>query len=311
MQALLDIILPVFLVVGFGYLVAWRGLLSAASIDGLMSFTQNVAIPCLLFRAIWTLDLGDSFSVPLLISFYTGSLTCFVMGLFGARYLFNRDWEDAVAIGFTCLFANSVLLGLAITERAFGPDALSANYAIIALHSPLCYGLGITTMEFVRARAAGQPNRNLPVIVAKAMFRNALVIGIAIGAVFNVFNVTLPAPFTDALDMMVRTALPAALFAMGGVLFRYRPEGDMRIILFVCAISLLLHPAITWTLGTSFDLDDSAFRSAVLTAAMAPGVNCYVFANIYGRARRVVASSVLMASALSVISAWFWLGTLP
>ncbi|WP_439119543.1 AEC family transporter [Marivita sp.] len=311
MQALLDIILPVFLVVGFGYLVAWRGLLSAASIDGLMSFTQNVAIPCLLFRAIWTLDLGDSFSVPLLISFYTGSLTCFVVGLFGARYLFNRDWEDAVAIGFTCLFANSVLLGLAITERAFGPDALSANYAIIALHSPLCYGLGITTMEFVRARAAGQPNRNLPVIVAKAMFRNALVIGIAIGAVFNVFNVTLPAPFTDALDMMVRTALPAALFAMGGVLFRYRPEGDMRIILFVCAISLLLHPAITWTLGTSFDLDDSAFRSAVLTAAMAPGVNCYVFANIYGRARRVVASSVLMASALSVISAWFWLGTLP
>lgn len=311
MQALLDIILPVFLVVGFGYIVAWRGLLSAASIDGLMSFTQNVAIPCLLFRAIWTLDMGDSFSLPLLISFYTGSVTCFFVGLFGARYLFNRDWEDAVAIGFTCLFANSVLLGLAITERAFGPDALSANYAIIALHSPICYGLGITTMEFVRARAAGQPNRDLPLIVAKAMFRNALVIGIAIGAVFNLFNVTMPTPFTDALDMMVRTALPAALFAMGGVLFRYRPEGDLRIILFVCAISLLLHPSITWSLGTAFDLDDSAFRSAVLTAAMAPGVNCYVFANIYGRARRVVASSVLMASALSIITAWFWLGTLP
>jgi hypothetical protein len=311
MQALLDIILPVFLVVGFGYIVAWRGLLSAASIDGLMSFTQNVAIPCLLFRAIWTLDMGDSFSLPLLISFYTGSVTCFFAGLFGARYLFNRDWEDAVAIGFTCLFANSVLLGLAITERAFGPDALSANYAIIALHSPICYGLGITTMEFVRARAAGQPNRDLPLIVAKAMFRNALVIGIAIGAVFNLFNVTMPTPFTDALDMMVRTALPAALFAMGGVLFRYRPEGDLRIILFVCAISLLLHPSITWSLGTAFDLDDSAFRSAVLTAAMAPGVNCYVFANIYGRARRVVASSVLMASALSIITAWFWLGTLP
>ncbi len=311
MQALLDIILPVFLVVGFGYLVAWRGLLSAASIDGLMSFTQNVAIPCLLFRAIWTLDLGDSFSLPLLVSFYSGSLTCFFAGLFGARYLFNRDWEDAVAIGFTCLFANSVLLGLAITERAFGPDALAANYAIIALHSPICYGLGITTMEFVRARASGQPNRDLPLTVAKAMFRNALVIGIALGAVFNLLNVTLPAPFTDALDMMVRTALPAALFAMGGVLFRYRPEGDLRIILFICAISLLLHPSITRTLGTAFDLDDSAFRSAVITAAMAPGVNCYVFANIYGRARRVVASSVLAASALSVITAWFWLGTLP
>ncbi len=311
MQALIDIILPVFLVIGLGYVVAWRGLMSESSIDGLMIFTQNVAIPCLLFRAIWNLDIGDSFSVPLLISFYTGSLSCFVVGLFGARYLFKRDWEDAVVIGFTCLFANSVLLGLAITERAFGPDSLSANYAIIALHSPFCYGLGITVMEFVRARAANKPNRDLPKIVAKAMFRNALVIGIAIGALFNLLDVSLPEPFTEALDMMVRTALPAALFAMGGVLYRYRPEGDMRIILFVCAISLLLHPAITWSVGTAFALEDSAFRSAVLTAAMAPGVNCYVFANIYGRARRVAASSVLMASALSVITAWIWLGTLP
>ena len=311
MQALIDVILPVFLVVGFGYAVAWRGLLSEGSIDGLMTFTQNVAIPCLLFRAIWNLDIGDSFSIPLLVSFYTGSLTCFIVGLFGARYLFKRDWEDSVAIGFSCLFANSVLLGLAITERAFGPDALAANYAIIALHSPFCYGLGITVMEFVRARAADQPNRDVPLIVVKAMFRNALVIGIALGAMFNLFDVRMPAPFTDALDMMVRTALPAALFAMGGVLYRYRPEGDMRIILFVCAVSLLLHPSITWSLGTAFDLDDSAFRSAVITAAMAPGVNCYVFANIYGRARRVAASSVLMASALTVITAWLWLGVLP
>jgi predicted permease len=311
MQALIDIILPVFLVVGFGYAVAWRGLLSESSIDGLMTFTQNVAIPCLLFRAIWTLDIGDSFSVPLLISFYSGSLTCFIVGLFGARFLFKRDWQDAVVIGFTCLFANSVLLGLAITERAFGPDALSANYAIIAFHSPFCYGLGITVMEFVRARATKQPNRDVPLIVAKAMFRNALVIGIALGAAFNLLNISLPGPFTDALDMMVRTALPAALFAMGGVLYRYRPEGDMRIILFVCAVSLLLHPAITWSLGSTFVLEDSAFRSAVITAAMAPGVNCYVFANIYGRARRVAASSVLLASALSVLTTWLWLGTLP
>ena len=58
MQAIIEVILPVFLVVGFGYTAVWRGLFSSAGVDGLMSFTQNFAIPCLLFQAISTLDLS-------------------------------------------------------------------------------------------------------------------------------------------------------------------------------------------------------------------------------------------------------------
>jgi len=307
MQALIDVILPVFLVVGAGYLAAWKGWFPDSAVDGLMVFAQNFAVPCLLFRAIWTLEIGEAFNPWVLLSFYTGSATCFTLGLFGARYLFRRDWQDAVAIGFCCLFANSVLIGLAVSERAFGTENLAANYMIIAFHSPFCYGLGITVMEIVRARESGTPNRALPGKVARAMFRNALVIAIVLGALANFSGLTLPGAATEALDMMVRAALPAALFGMGGVLCRYKPEGDTRIILFICAISLVLHPAITWSLGTLTSLPQDAFRSAVMTAAMAPGINAYVFANMYGRARRVAASSVLTATALSILSAWAWL----
>jgi hypothetical protein len=143
------------------------------------------------------------------------------------------------------------------------------------------------------------------------MFRNALVIGIVLGLTFNLAGVELPGTVTDALDMMIRTALPVALFGMGGVLYRYRPEGDGRVIAGVCVVTLVVHPAITWSLGTLFDLPVAAFRSAVLTAAMAPGINAYVFANMYGRARRVAASSVLIATGLSVGTVWVWLSILP
>jgi hypothetical protein len=72
-----------------------------------------------------------------------------------------------------------------------------------------------------------------------------------------------------------------------------------------------LHPAIVWASGTALGLDRDAFRSAVLTATMAPGVNAYIFANMYGAARRVAASSVLIATALSLITIWLWLLILP
>ena len=83
-QALLEVTLPVFLVIGFGYVAARFGLLGAAAVDGLVTFTQNFAIPCLLFRAISTLDLAQAFQWPLLLSFYAGATTGFLAGLLGA-----------------------------------------------------------------------------------------------------------------------------------------------------------------------------------------------------------------------------------
>ncbi|MBT8412168.1 MAG: AEC family transporter [Octadecabacter sp.] len=309
MSDLASVILPVFLVIGFGYLAVWRGWFTDAGVDGLMKFTQGFAIPCLLFSAISTLDLRQSFELPLLFSFYTGAAAGFAAGLLGGRFLFNRSWEDSVAIGFCCLFSNSVLLGLPISERAYGADSLTSNYAIIAIHAPFCYGIGITAMELVRAK--GTPLRLLPMKVAKAMFSNALVIGIGLGFVVNLGGITLPVIVTDAVDLMVRAALPAALFGLGGVLFRYRPEGDMRAILYVCAVSLLLHPAVVFGLGHATDLDGDALRSAVMTSAMAPGVNAFLFANMYGAAKRVAASAVLIGTGLTMLTALFWLTVLP
>ncbi|MEQ8293155.1 MAG: AEC family transporter [Roseovarius sp.] len=309
MQALLDVILPVFLVIGFGYVAVWRGWFSQAGVDGLTKFSQNFAIPCLLFTAIARLDLGQSFDWRLLVSFYAGSLAGFVLGMFGARYLFGRDWEDSVVIGFCCLFSNSVLLGLALTERAYGADALEANFAIVAVHSPFCYGIGISVMEIVRAK--GQAGAAVAGRVLKAMFSNALIIGIGAGFIVNFSGVTLPGVFNDALDLMVRAALPAAIFGMGGVLASYKAEGDFRIVLYACLISLVVHPAITRSLGVALSLPVEPTRSAVLTAAMAPGVNAYIFASMYGRATRVAATTVLVATALTIGTAWVWLSFLP
>lgn len=307
-ETLLDVTLPVFLVIGFGYLAVLLKLFPDSGVDGLMKFTQGFAIPCLLFRAISTLDLGQTFQWPLLLSFYTGATCGFFAGLFGARFLFGRPWPDAVAIGFCCLFSNSVLLGLPITERAYGAAALNANYAIVAIHAPFCYAVGITAMEIVRHGGAGI-FRTI-VAVANAMFRNSLMIGIAAGFAVNLTGTALPGVLTDAVDLMVRAALPAALFGLGGVLVRYRPEGDLVTVLFVCGVGLILHPAITWTLGQSFGLAQAPFRSAVVTAAMAPGVNAYVFANMYGVGKRVAATTVLFATALSVLTVSVWLSLL-
>lgn len=314
MSALFDVILPVFLVVGFGYVVCWRGMLSEVAVDGVMRFAQNFAVPVLLFQAIAKLDLGANFDPALLGAFYAGAFLSFAVGMGAARLWLKRPLEDSIAIGFVCLFSNSLLLGIPITERAYGPDALTGNFTIIAIHSPLLYTFGITVMEFARARGQNLSLGRVALRALSGVLHTPLVIGILCGLAMNLLTqagLVMPEGFWGAVKMMASAALPAALFGLGGVLYRYRPEGEMRAIALCCLASLILHPAVTFGLGKVFGLDVAQMRSAVVTASMAPGVNAYLFASLYGVAKRVAASAVLVATALSILTIWFWLSVLP
>jgi predicted permease len=311
-QALVDVILPVFLVLGAGYLTVWRRYLSEEAIDGLMRYAQGFAVPCLLMAGVARLDLSRSYDLGLLASFYSGAVICFALGYVGARMLFLRPPADAVAIAFCCMFSNSLLLGLPITERAYGPDALADNYAIISLHAPMLYSLGIVAMELVLGREGDLARLKVARKIGMAVISNPLAIGILIGFMVNLTGNPFPAPVWDAVDMIARSALPTALFGLGGVLVRYRPEGDRMTIAMVCALSLIVHPAIVWILGTKvFALSDAQLRSAVLTSGVAPGVNAYLFANLYGVGKRVAATSVLVGTGLTLFTAWLWLAVLP
>lgn len=309
MQALIDVILPVFLVIGAGFACTKLGYFKPVHIDGLMKFAQGFAIPCLLFLAIARLDLKAGFDPALLFSFYAGATISFCLGLFGARLLFGRDWEDAVVIGFACLFSNSVLLGLPITERAYGTDALTGNFAIVAIHAPFCYGLGVTVMEAVRHR--GQGWLRIGGAVLGSTVKNVLLVAIGLGFIVNLAGIPLHGTITDALALIARAGLPCALVALGGVLSQYRPEGDLRVIAWAVGLSLVVQPGLVWLFGNLTGLNRDLFRSAVLTAAMAPGVNAYIFASMYGKAMRVAASTVLLATALSVGTLWVWLSLIP
>lgn len=314
MTILFDVILPVFIVIGFGYLVAWRKMFSEVAVDGLMRFAQNFAVPVLLFTQVARLDMAENFSLGMWVAFYTGAFLSYFAGWGLARFWLKRSATDAVAIGFCCLFSNSLLLGVPIMERAYGTEAIAGNVAIIAIHSPLLYTFGITMMEIARARDESLRVGQIAMRALSGVLHTPLIIGILCGAVMNLLTqagLVMPEGFWAASDMMARAALPAALFGLGGVLYRYKPEGDSTAIAICCACSLVIHPTVAFGLGHLFNLPAGPMRSAVITASMAPGVNAYLFASIYNSAKRVAASTVLVSTGLSILTIWFWISVLP
>lgn len=306
---LVVVVLPVFLLVASGYAAVVSRLFTVELADGLMVFAQRFAVPCLLFLAVMRLDLGQNFDWRLLLSFYSGATISFFLGLIGARKLFRRSPGESVAVAFGALFSNSLLLGVPITERAYGTDALDPNFAILSIHAIYCYSLGILLMEISRAGGRGVVGTGRAIV--REFRRNTMMIGLGLGLFVNVTGLPIAEPVVSAVEMISRAALPGALFAIGGVLTRYPLKlGRMGEVAMISVLSLLVHPLITYLLVHDvFDLSQGFVRSAVVTAAMAPGVNAFVFANMYGRAKDTAATGVLVATALSVFtaSAWLWI----
>jgi predicted permease len=303
------IVLPVFLVVGAGYASVKTKVFPDQGVDALVKFATGIAVPVLLFRAIYRLDLGAVLVPQHLASFYVGALASFAMGIVLSRKIWGRRPGESVAVGFCALFSNSVLLGLPIMARAYGEDALEPAFAIIAFHAPFCYLVGILTMEM--SRRDGAPMADALKRTASAMFHNALTLGILAGFAFNLLGIPLPEPVAAAVDLIAAAGLPVALFALGGVLTRYRLRTEIGEAGMATVLSTMLHPFIAWVLAAHvFGLPQDFVRAAVLIAAMPTGVNGYVFAAMYDRAIGTAASTVLLATAVSVFTITFWLAVL-
>ena len=165
----------------------------------------------------------------------------------------------------------------------------------------------VAVLASIDWRADGRNAVDTARIVANAIFRNSMMIGILLGFAVNIAGLQLPAPVHGAIDLLARASLPVALFALGGLLTRYQLSRSLAEAGVVSVLSLLVQPALAWLLAWQLQLPDTTTRAIVLMAAAAPGLNAYLFAAMYHRGQDATASAVLLSTALSVFSIGAWL----
>lgn len=306
MLAIFATVLPVFLLIVVGYLAVSSRYIPIAASDALNTFAIKLAVPVLLFNAMVKLDFDAAFSPALLISFYSAAGVCFIVGIVFAKVIFKRRPGEAVTVGFSSTFSNSLLLGLAVTERFFGNEVSTYAFGIIAFHSPTLYILGIITMELMRAD--GQSLLASLKLAGKSIIRNPLMVGILIGVAVNLSGLNLPEPVIAASRFIAGAAIPVALIGIGMAMTRYQISAGIGESLTISFLSLVVHPLIALVLSHwLFNLPMPMVYAAVTLAAMPPGMNIYVFAAMYNRAVDVAASAFLIATLLSILSISLWL----
>ena len=308
MLAILIVIAPIFALMALGYSAVRFRLFPQEGIKSLIAFVNNFATPCLLFLSLVTSDLRSAFNLAIIGPFYIGALVCFAIGIFIAVRVFKNTPGEGVSVGFSGTFTNTVLVGLPIISRAYGPEALPVTLSIIGLHGAILLTVGMVTMELVKRD--GQSLGKTLIVAARRVLSNPLIWGIIAGMIGYFSGLQLIEPAEAFLVMMSSAVVPAALFGIGGALYEFKLSESWKQALVASLIKLIIHPAIAyvlmiWVLRVPMDIA----RYGILLSAMPAGVNVYVFATYYGRGTSVAANTILIATVMSAltISAWLYL----
>lgn len=306
MLSVLNVIAPVFVLIGLGYLAVRSRVFPREGVRGLISYIHIVASPCLLFRAMSEVDLAVAFNPAIIVPFFIGAFSVLAIGALVARHVFGRRPGESVAIGFAANFSNLVLVGIPISQRAYGEDAMPVVYSIIGLHAPILMTVGMFVMELAR-RDGGKVSQAL-VQGLRNSLANPLMIGIGLGLAVNVSGIEFP-PIVDEVTLLfAATVMPVALFGLGGALNEYRIAENLGPALVTSGLQLIVHPLIAFVLIVHvLNVDPEIARYGVLLAAMPAGVNIYIFATFYNRAPEVAANTILITTVLSLFTITGWL----
>ncbi|MEO6395988.1 MAG: AEC family transporter [Devosia sp.] len=306
MLQIVNVVIPVFAIIGLGYAAVRFRLYPAEGVRGLVSFVNNFATPCLLFQAMLTADFGSTFNPAIIVPFYVGSLTSLFVGAAVARRFFGNRPGESISSGFAAMFTNTVLIGIPVLQRAYGDAALPTVFSIIAFHAPALITIGMLVMEL--SRRDGAPLHQALAAALLRVVQNPLLWGVGLGLLANRLGVVLPEPGTAFLGMMSAAVLPAALFGLGGALNEYRLSENWAQASAMAVFKLLIHPIIAYVLMIHvLHVPMEIARYGILLAAMPSGINAYVFATYYDRAVNVATNTVLITTLASIVTITGWL----
>jgi len=310
-SALVTVVLPVFGLIGLGYLVVTMRIVGEEVADGLAGFVFVVAMPILLFRALGTLELPEFSPVPLWTAYFSGGLLMGAAGILVTERVFGRDARAGVIGGLSTSYANLVMVGIPVLTQAFGEEGLVLGLVLVAVHLPLMMTLSAFLIEFAEHRdgtAEGRPDigqalRN----TARSLLRNALILSILAGLAYRATGLPLEGVPREVIDRVSETAIPLALVSLGMSLKKYGVRGNIPPALVLGVLKLLVMPGIVFLVATYLvGLPPLAAAVATVGAACPTGINAYLIATRFQTGLALSANTITLTTAASVLTLTFW-----
>jgi len=303
-DALINVVIPVFGLILTGYLAGRFEVLGADSAAALTRFVYYFAFPAALFVFSARAPIDRTFNWPFIGAFVAGSGLTLLIALIAGRLCFGHDLATLSVVGFTAIFGNVIAMGLPLLLTAYGPDAALPPIVVALVFSVLFISSVIAVLE--ATRASGPSTLRVASQVAGTLLRNPVVIAPVLGIFYSLTGQPLPKAVGNYLDLMAAAVGPAALFAVGLSLVGRKLVGNIGEVIWLSVLKAVVNPVLTFVLVTyAFVMEPLWAQAAVILSAMPVGTNPYVIAQQYNVHVKTVSPTIVISTVLSVITVFF------
>lgn len=302
MAELFSAVLPVFLLVLLGSACRLASARCATWEHGLNQFGLYVAFPALIIHSL--LKVRGSFSLDgELYLLNTGLLVLLIV----IPWVVTRAMKTETRLANTwiiCIFFGNIgYLGFPIITRMLAGDPqlsagmIETSLALhISLYNIVLFSLGLFILEHSKGSHGGSLR------ILRSVGTNPLLLSVVAGVALAVFDIPLPKAVEDVIALLSNSATAVVLFGLGlflpDVRFERKTLGHVAAL---TAISLLIVPALFLAAYALFQ-PEREFLVSILEGAMPLAVSPFVLGASYPLDRPIIAGSILVSTALSVIT---------
>jgi predicted permease len=289
LQILINIVFPVFVLIGLGYLLRRTLNIDIRSVSRTVLYVLN---PCLVFNSIVRSELsGADFTRIVLFVLLNMALVWTLSWVVVRMMRFDQMTENAFYLG--TLFTNSGNYGLSLTLFAFGQPGLDRAVIYFVTSAILVNTLAVYLASRGRA-GARESLRNvlrvpLPYVLIAALLVRAT-------------GLVVPEPLAKPIATAGNAAVPVLLLVLGMELSQTRLDRQLWAVGAATVVRLVGAPLLALLQAPLIGVTDLTRQVCIVEASTPTAVFTIVMAHEFGTGPRFVTSVVFVSTLLSMVS---------
>ncbi len=289
----LDVVLPIFILIGLGALMQRAFKLDLYT---LAKINFYFVTPAVVFVSMYESEMSAD-----LLGSVTGFYILYVLLLYGVSRLVS--WPLKFGPGMRAAFTNSLILdnsgnyGLPINQLAFKGDPLAASVQalVMTFQSLVTFTYGVMSVQ--RAKSGGTLKAAL-IGFLKMPVPYALVLGMAL----HLLQWPIPYFVSKPLGYIADSMVAIALLTLGAQIVKYPLRLDRIDVYVSVALRLLIGPVIGFILVWALGLKGIPAQALLIAAGMPTGVNSTILAEEYDNEPDFASQTVLISTLLNIIT---------